>query len=88
MRGDITGAQLRAARALVGMEQKALAEAAGISAPSLKRLEASPGHIQAYARTIEALKSTLERAGVEFLDDGEASAAGGPGVRLRERGAG
>lgn len=88
MKGDITGAQLRAARALVGMEQRALAEAAGISAPSLKRLEASSGYVQAYARTIEALKSTLERAGVEFLDDGASSAVGGAGVRLRERGAG
>ncbi|MDI7864101.1 helix-turn-helix domain-containing protein [Rhizobiaceae bacterium n13] len=77
-----TSEQVRAARALLRWEQKHLAEASGVSLPSIKRLESQPGSLAAQARTIDALKSALENAGVIFQADGETT-TGGPGVRLR-----
>lgn len=74
----ITSEQIRAARALLRWEQRDLVEASGISHPSLKRLEGKPGPLAAHGRTIAALQSALEGAGIVFLNDGE------PGVRLRK----
>jgi len=77
--------QVKAARALVGWSQDQLAEASGVSLPTIKRLEAGDGGLGGRASTGEALQSALEAAGVIFIDEnGE-----GPGVRLRkERGGG
>ena len=76
----VTGAQLRAARALLRMEQEKLAEAAGISAATIRKLENSEGQLDGRLSTIRALQHALEEAGVEFIP-GNGS---GPGVRLRE----
>lgn len=78
----ITSEQIRAARALLRWEQKQLADASGISLPSIKRLETQPGPLNAQPRTLEAIISTFEAAGVVFLADNETSAAGGLGVRI------
>ena len=76
----LTGEQIRAARALCRMEQAALAAAAGVSLPTVKRLEAMQGPISANTSTEAALRRALGEAGVIFLDEnGE-----GPGVRLRK----
>src|SRR4051812_33372473 len=74
----VTGSQLRAARALVRMEQERLAEVAGISGNTIRRLESQDGLLDARASTLRALQRALEDAGVEFQDDGR------PGVRIRE----
>ncbi|MCZ8259283.1 MAG: transcriptional regulator [Beijerinckiaceae bacterium] len=79
----MTSEQLRAARALLRWEQKDLASASGVSLPSIKRIETRHGEIKSFESTLASLRSALESAGIEFLDDGQASARGGAGVRLR-----
>lgn len=74
-----TGEQLRAARALLRLDQKALGEAAGVSAETVKRLESLTGPVSASAATVDALVRALGAAGVVFL---EADGSGGPGVRI------
>lgn len=77
----ITGEQLRAARAIVRLEQSELALEAGLSVDTVKRLERIVGPLSANVTTIESLQSALERAGVIFVcENGE-----GPGVRLRKK---
>jgi hypothetical protein len=76
----MTSEQVRAARMLLRWEQKALAEASGISLPAIKRLETIPGLLAAQSRTVEAIRAAFEKAGVEFI----AENGGGPGVRLRK----
>lgn len=73
--------QVKAARALLGWSQQELAEAAGVSEPTVKRLEAAAGHLGGRAVTIQKLLAALEHAGIEFI----AENGGGPGVRLRNR---
>ena len=77
----LTSEIVRAARALVRWEQRHLADASSISLPTIKRLEAKPGPVQAHASTVTALKRALEAAGIEFIDEN----GGGAGVRLRKR---
>ena len=72
--------QLRAARALTGLSQAEVAEAAGISIPTLKRAEAG-GPIKVADDTIGAIAKALEKAGVEFI----AENGGGAGVRMKKR---
>ncbi len=72
--------QLRAARALTGLSQGEVAEAAGVSIPTLKRAEAG-GSIKVAADTIAAIARALEKAGVEFI----AENGGGAGVRLAKK---
>ncbi len=82
----LTAAQLKAARALVGMEQRALAEASGVSLPTIQRMEASTGTVRGVIETLMKVMAALETAGVEFINEGAASAGGGGrGVRLRKR---
>ena len=76
----VTGVQLRAARALLRMDQEPLAAASGISAATIRKLENSEGRLDGRLSTIRALQHALEEAGVEFIP-GNGS---GPGVRLRE----
>ena len=80
---SITSEQVRAARALLRWEQRDLAEASGVSLPSVKRLETRPGELAAQERTIVQLRKALEKAGVEFI----AENGGGAGVRLKTRAA-
>jgi len=75
----ITSEQIRAARALLRWEQRDLAEASKVSLPSIKRLETVPGPLAAMPRTIKAIRTALESAGVTFIDEND---DGGPGVRL------
>ena len=76
----LTISQIRAARGLVGWSQSDLAERAGVSLPTVKRVEAGTGpRVSDAARN--KLRRTFESAGVEFIDEN----GGGPGVRLRKR---
>jgi transcriptional regulator with XRE-family HTH domain len=72
--------QVKAARALLGWSQAVLAEASGISEPTIKRLEAAGGELGGLDATAEAIRVALEKAGVEFITRNGA----GPGVRLRQ----
>ena len=81
----ITAAQLRAARALLGMDQRALAKASRLSLPTIQRMEASDGVIRGNVESLMKLIGALERAGVELINDGAASERGGRGVRLRQQ---
>lgn len=76
------GEQIRAARALAGMTAQELADASGVSYPTVQRLDASRGPVTARHGTVEALRKVLEARGVQFLDDGQV--ASGPGVALRQ----
>lgn len=80
----ITGAQLRAARALLGIDQKTLAELAGVSLPTVQRMEASPGVVRGVVDSLTKIVEALERAGLELIGEGAASSGGGRGVRLKK----
>jgi predicted transcriptional regulator len=80
----MSAAQLRAARALLGMDQKSLAELAGISLPTVQRMEASEGIVRGNIDTLSKVIEALSQAGVELIGDNARSERGGRGVRLRE----
>ena len=80
----ITSPQLRAARALLGLDQRELAERCGLSVPTIQRMEASAGTIRGTVDSLTKLIAALNEAGVVLLDEGEISSAGGRGVRLRQ----
>ena len=79
----MTAAQLRAARALVGMDQRALAAASGLSLPTIQRMEASEGVIRGNVDSLMKLIAALEAAGVELINEGAVSEKGGRGIRLK-----
>lgn len=81
----ITAAQLRAARALAGLDQRALAARSGLSVPTIQRMEASEGVVRGNVDSLTKLITALEAAGVELIGDGAASSDGGRGVRLRAK---
>jgi predicted transcriptional regulator len=80
----LTAAQLRAARALLGIDQKTLAEQAGVSLPTIQRMESSSGHVRGVVDSLVKVVDALERAGVELIGENAQSLAGGRGVRLKE----
>jgi predicted transcriptional regulator len=84
----ITAAQIRAARALLGMDQRALAEAAGLSLPTIQRMEASDGQVRGNIDSVVKLVEAIERAGVELINEGNVSSDGGRGVRLKTKATG
>jgi transcriptional regulator with XRE-family HTH domain len=79
----ITAAQLRAARALASLDQRALAGLAGLSLPTIQRMEASDGVVRGNVDSLTKLIGALEAAGIDFIAEGVPSAGGGRGVRLR-----
>ncbi len=79
----ITSAQIRAARALLGFDQRHLAEASGLSLPTIQRMEASDGQVRGNVDSLVKLVSALERAGVELIAEDADSTATGRGVRLK-----
>jgi predicted transcriptional regulator len=79
----ITAAQMRAARALIGMDQKTLAERAGVSLPTVQRMEASEGVVRGVVDTLVKVIQALEEAGVVLIGDNQPSDGGGRGVRLK-----
>jgi predicted transcriptional regulator len=84
----ITAQQMRAARALAGIDQKTLAQRASVSLPTIQRMEASDGVVRGVVDTLVKVIQALEEAGVVLIGEGQASAGGGRGVRLREPGEG
>jgi len=80
----ITSQQMRAARALLGIDQKRLAELAGVSLPTIQRMEASEGQVRGVIETLVKVISALEREGIELIGENAPSQGKGRGVRLRE----
>jgi len=79
----ITASQLRASRALLGIDQRALAEAAGLSLPTIQRMETSDGVVRSNVDSLMKLIAALDSLGVELIADNAISQGGGRGVRLR-----
>lgn len=79
----ITAAQLRASRALLGIDQRRLAEMSGLSVPTIQRMEGSAGVIRGNVDSLMKLTAALEAAGIELIGDGAVSPGGGRGVRLK-----
>jgi transcriptional regulator with XRE-family HTH domain len=78
----ITAGQMRAARALLGLDQRALAELSGLSLPTIQRMEASEGVVRGNVDSLMKLVGALSTSGIELIDVGAASTGGGRGVRL------
>lgn len=79
----ITSAQLRAARALAGIDQRQLAKKSGLSLPTIQRMEGSDGVIRGNVDSLMKLIGALDSAGIVLIGDGIASDSGGRGVRLK-----
>lgn len=80
----ITSRQMRAARALLGIDQRRLAELAGLSVPTIQRMEASDGQVRGVVDTLVKVVNALEGAGIELIGENAPSTGTGRGVRLRE----
>jgi transcriptional regulator with XRE-family HTH domain len=79
----ITAAQLRAARALLGIDQRELAAQCGLSVPTIQRMEGSDGVIRGNVDSLMKLVAALDGAGIELIGERAASPSGGRGVRLK-----
>ncbi len=79
----ITSAQMRAARALLGIDQKTLAELSGLSVPTIQRMEASAGNVRGIVDSLTKVVEALDLAGIELIGEGAVSGTGGRGVRLK-----
>jgi transcriptional regulator with XRE-family HTH domain len=79
----ITSGQMRAARAMLGMDQKTLAARSGVSVPTIQRMEASDGRVRGNIETLTRVIDAFDAAGIELIGENARSDAGGRGVRLR-----
>ena len=80
----ITAPQLRAARALLGIDQQKLADMAGVSLPTIQRMEASPDNVRGIVASLVKVLEALDRAGIDVIGEGASSSSGGRGVRFKE----
>ena len=81
----ISSAQLRASRALLGIDQRALAGLSGLSLPTIQRMEASEGVVRGNVDSLMKLVAALDAAGIELIVENAISTSGGRGVRLKMR---
>ena len=81
----LTPAQMRAARALLGLDQKGLAALAGVSLPTIQRMEASDGNVRGNVDTLTRIVDAIEAAGVELINNDQPSQGRGRGVRFKQR---
>lgn len=79
----ITAAQMRAARAILGIDQRQLAELSGVSLPTIQRMEASEGNVRGVVDTLTKIVEAFDRAGVELIGDNVRSVGSGRGVRFK-----
>ncbi len=79
----ITGTQMRAARALLGIDQRELAQRAGLSLPTIQRMEASDGVVRGNVDSLMKLVDALVANGIELIGEGAISNGRGRGVRLK-----
>ena len=79
----MTAAQMRAARALLGIDQRQLAEMAGVSVPTIQRMERSSGTVRGMIESLTRVVEAFDRAGVALVGDNAVSSTGGRGVRFK-----
>jgi transcriptional regulator with XRE-family HTH domain len=79
----ITAGQMRAARALLGIDQRELARRCGLSLPTIQRMEASGGVVRGNVDSLMKLVDALAANGIELIGEGAMSSGGGRGVRLK-----
>ena len=79
----ISSAQLRASRALLGIDQRKLATMSGLSLPTIQRMEASDGVVRGNVDSLMKLVGALAANGIELIGEGATSSKGGRGVRLK-----
>lgn len=75
---------MRAARALLGIDQRTLADMAGLSLPTIQRMEASGGVVRGVVESLTRVVDAFHQAGVELIGDNARSETGGRGVRLKD----
>ena len=79
----ITSGQLRAARALLGIDQRRLAELCELSVPTVQRMEAREGVIRGNVDSLMKLVDALDAAGIELIGERSMSTGVGRGIRLK-----
>ena len=79
----VSGAQLRASRALLGIDQRKLAALSGLSLPTIQRMEASDGFIRGNVDSLMKLVAAFEAAGIELIGENASSSGRGRGVRFK-----
>lgn len=79
----ISGRQMKAARALLAMDQRTLAELSGVSLATIRRMEANSGTVRSNVETLVKIVETLDREGVVLISQGADSFENGRGVRLK-----
>ena len=84
----LTNAQLQVVRVLLGIDQRELAEMAGLSVPTIQRMESSDGNVRGIVDSLMKVVAALEKAGIELIAERAVSGDGGRGVRLWARPAG
>lgn len=84
----ITSQQMRAARAMLGIDQRQLAALSGVSLPTIQRMESSEGQVRSVVDTLVKVINALEAAGIEIIGENAPSNGAGRGVRLKETAAG
>jgi predicted transcriptional regulator len=77
----ITAEQIRGARAMLRWTASELADASGVSLPTIQRMEVRRGVPKSTATNLDLIQRALEKAGIEFIDEN----GGGPGVRFKDR---
>ena len=80
----ISAAQLRAARAMLGIDQRTLAVMAGVSLPTIQRMESSKGNVRGVVGTLTKIVAALDATGIELIGNEQPSQGRGRGVRLKE----
>lgn len=79
----MTAAQMRAARAMLGIDQRQLAEMAGISLPTIQRMERSAGTVRGMIESLTRVVEALDRAGIVLIGENATSSGGGRGIRVK-----
>lgn len=77
----ITGAQIRAARALIRWRAEDLATQSGVGVATIRRSELVDGEVTMNSPNADAVRRALEAAGIMFVPEN----GHGPGVRLRDK---
>ena len=75
---------MRAGRALLGIDQRQLAELSGVSLPTVQRMEASEGNVRGVVDSLMKVVEAFDAAGIELIGENAVSAGSGRGVRFKE----
>ncbi len=68
---------------MLGIDQRQLAEMAGVSVPTIQRMERSSGTVRGMIESLTRVVEALDRAGIVLIGENATSSVGGRGVRLK-----